>query len=181
MAGGWVGLAGCLSPWPRARTQPGLRDYYHCWEDRGSGPSPEGSMQVGTRQAAHLREVAEFAQTLLYLQAPTIARNPIHHGHHGLLHHLTGDEALQHLGHLQALLGVLLAELLHLDGVRKQGSPVTPPPHQGFYGILFRHQQERTGALAPTCVATSLYTSWGRSEGVRLTEAAPALSRPSAA
>lgn len=32
-----------------------------------------------------------------------------------------------------------------------------------------------------TCAATSLYTSCGRSEGNRLTEAAPTLSRPRAA
>lgn len=32
-----------------------------------------------------------------------------------------------------------------------------------------------------TCAATLLYTSCGTSEGIRLTEAAPTLSRPKAA
>ena len=35
--------------------------------------------------------------------------------------------------------------------------------------------------MVPTCAATSLYTSCGRSEGDRLTEVAPVLSRPKAA
>lgn len=62
----------------------------------------------------YLGEVIDLLETLFNLQSATIARDPIDHRHHRLLHHLPADEALQHLCNLHALCSVSGPELLHL-------------------------------------------------------------------
>lgn len=64
----------------------------------------------------YLREVFYLLQPLLDLEAAPVARHAVHHGHHRLLDHLPADEALQHLGDLQAVFGVSSSQLLHLRG-----------------------------------------------------------------
>ena len=80
---------------------------------------------------AHLGEVLELPEAPLDLQAAAIAGDTIHHGHHCLLDHLAANEALQHLGHPHALLGILLAEYLHL-----QRQWVRPPTQRWKFPLL---------------------------------------------
>lgn len=62
----------------------------------------------------YLRELIDLLQSFLYLKAPSVARDPVHHSHDGLFDHLPADKALQHLSDLQAALRITHPQLFHL-------------------------------------------------------------------
>lgn len=62
----------------------------------------------------YLWELINLLQALFDLEPSPVARDPVHHGHHGLLDHFPVDEALQDLGDLQAVLSIAGSELLNL-------------------------------------------------------------------
>lgn len=62
----------------------------------------------------YLGELINLLQSFLYLEAPPVACDPVHHSHHGLLDHFPADEALQNLGNLQTARCIPRSELLHL-------------------------------------------------------------------
>lgn len=65
----------------------------------------------------YLGELINLLQPFLYLEPSPVARDPVHHSHHGLFDHLPADEALQDLGNLQTTLRISRTELLHLKHV----------------------------------------------------------------
>lgn len=85
--------------------------------------------------ATHLRKVVGLTQAPLDLQAASVARDAVDHGHDCLLYHLAVYEALQDLGYLHAMLSILLTK--HLDlGRAGQGASSTctspGPPTSGM-------------------------------------------------
>lgn len=76
----------------------------HCVRESPQPPPPQ-----------YLGELINLLQSLLYLEAPSIASDPVHHSHHRLFDHLPADEALQDLCDLEPSLRIPRSKLLHLE------------------------------------------------------------------